>query len=92
MGEGNYQLLDVRKDAEVAKERIKGAMHVSLNKLQEQSAVMNWESPYIVYCAGGYRSMIAASLLKRAGFKHIANVEGGINEVKKIMPQLLEIG
>jgi glyoxylase-like metal-dependent hydrolase (beta-lactamase superfamily II)/rhodanese-related sulfurtransferase len=92
MGEGNYHLLDVRKDAEVAKERIKGAMHVSLNKLQEQSALMNWESPYIVYCAGGYRSMIAASLLKRAGFKHIANVEGGINEVKKIMPQLLEIG
>lgn len=92
MTESNYQLLDVRKDGEVAKERIKGAMHISLDKLQSRMDSLLWDAPYLVYCAGGYRSMIAASLLRRAGFRYIANVQGGINEVKKIVPQLVEAG
>ena len=39
--------------------------------------------PFILHCAGGYRSMIAASILKQRGFDNLVDVIGGFNEIKK---------
>jgi rhodanese-related sulfurtransferase len=47
---------------------------------------------WLIYCAGGYRSMIAASLLRANGYKEVASVEGGINDVAKFAPELLDAG
>ncbi len=52
---------------------------------------LNKNGRYAIYCAGGYRSMIATSLLKRNGFEHILNIDGGINNVKTMNPELVEV-
>jgi hydroxyacylglutathione hydrolase len=41
--------------------------------------------PYLLYCAGGYRSMIAASLLKINGIKKVLNLKGGINAYSDVL-------
>jgi len=43
-----------------------------------------------VYCAGGYRSMMAASILKQAGIKNVLSISGGISKIKQEAPVLIE--
>jgi rhodanese-related sulfurtransferase len=50
-----------------------------LNHLREQMATLSRESPVLVHCAGGYRSSIAASLLRRDGFTRVSELAGGIS-------------
>lgn len=87
----NY-LLDVRNRREVAKHRMAGSIHIPLNELQQAYVTLDPHKRWLIYCAGGYRSMIAASFLKSKGYKHVASIEGGINEVAKVAPQMLELG
>jgi rhodanese-related sulfurtransferase len=49
-----------------------------LNHLHERLAELPGDRPILVYCAGGYRSSIAASLLQRAGFSRVSEIAGGI--------------
>ncbi|MBL0328939.1 MAG: MBL fold metallo-hydrolase [Bacteroidetes bacterium] len=83
-------LLDVRRSSEVEKDKIKGAYHISLHELNSKLNELDKNKTIVVYCAGGYRSMIAASILKRNGFKNVINVSGGINLVKNLRPELVE--
>ena len=46
---------------------------------------------YYVYCAGGYRSMIACSLMKKNGFSNVVDVYGGFTEIKKINSNITEL-
>ena len=78
------QLIDVRKPSEYAQAHVKNAIHLSLANLPQQLHTLNKKITYMVHCAGGYRSMIAASILKANGFENILNVEGGFDEMKKI--------
>ena len=91
-GERGYNLLDVRSRREVAKDRIAGARHIALNQLPAQYTTLDKNGKWLVYCAGGYRSMIAVSFLMAQGFPVVANVEGGINHVQQAMPELIEEG
>lgn len=86
-----YELLDVRKKSEYEKERIPGAIHIPLEELNKRVSELDRDKRYAVYCAGGYRSMIAASILKRNGVEHVLNIEGGINKVKTTTPELVEL-
>jgi rhodanese-related sulfurtransferase len=86
-----YALLDVRNSHEAAHERLRGAVHIPLNVLQSEIEQLNMNMRWMVYCAGGYRSMIAASILKAHGFKQVFNVEGGIAKVKQVAPQWVEM-
>ena len=86
-----YNLLDVRNRLEVAKHRMAGSIHIPLNELKGRMSTLNKNKKWLIYCAGGYRSMIAASLLRANGFKEVASVEGGINDVAKTAPELMEI-
>jgi hydroxyacylglutathione hydrolase len=88
--QSGYNLLDVRKADEAHSRKIKGAMNIPLDRLQEKLAKLDAKQSYLIYCAGGYRSMIAASLLKSYGFTDIINVRGGINQVGKENPHLIE--
>ncbi len=85
-----YIPLDVRTAAEASENRIKHSLNIPLEVLPQQLAQLNSASKYLIYCAGGYRSMIAASILKGKGFTNVANVRGGIAQVKKEMPSLVE--
>jgi rhodanese-related sulfurtransferase len=91
-----YQLLDVRNRREVAKNRVVGSVHVPLNMLTSQYTTIDQNTKWLIYCAGGYRSMVAASFLKSKGFHFVASVEGGMKELLIQAPQLiaeeLEVG
>ena len=82
----------MRSRREVAKDRIAGARHIALNQLPAQYTTLDKNGKWLVYCAGGYRSMIAVSFLMAQGFPVVANVEGGINHVRQAMPELIEEG
>ena len=75
---GEAVAIDVRAPREREQKRIDGSVAAPLNHLQEQAAALPHGRPLLVYCAGGYRSSIAASLLQRLGFAHVSEIAGGI--------------
>ncbi len=81
----NLVVLDVRKPAEYAEGHVKDALNIPLNDLADpvnMSALEDEQNVY-VHCAGGYRSVIAASLIKRQGIHNIRNVVGGWGKIKE---------
>jgi glyoxylase-like metal-dependent hydrolase (beta-lactamase superfamily II)/rhodanese-related sulfurtransferase len=86
-----YNLLDVRNRGEVAKNRMIGSLHIPLNALRDKYMELNKNKKWLVYCAGGYRSMIAASFLISRGFHFVASVEGGMKEIMQHAPELVEM-
>ena len=73
----NLVILDVRRPAEVAEGMIDGARHVQLATLLDRASTLDRNAPTVVYCAGGYRSSIAASTLRSLGFADVSDVVGG---------------
>ena len=71
-------LIDVRTAQEWSDGHIDSAMNIPLSQLSERLAELPADRPLIVYCASGYRSAIAASLLRRAGRAGVANLVGGL--------------
>jgi hydroxyacylglutathione hydrolase len=86
----SYILLDVRKRAEV-NEKIPHSVLIPLDELNAQLPSLSRKDKYLVYCVGGYRSVMAVSLLKRQGFENLINVSGGINKVKNTCTELIEV-
>jgi len=74
-------ILDVRKVAEVESGMVENAQHMCLSKLQTELNSLDKNKHYFVHCAGGYRSMMAASILKQKGFTKITNVLGGMGKI-----------
>ena len=70
--------LDVRTPPEREQKRIDGSVSAPLNHLQELAKTLPRDRTVFVYCAGGYRSSIAASLLQQLGFLHVSEIAGGI--------------
>ena len=87
------QVLDVRKVAEYDAGHIKDAQNIPLNELMNpfNMSQVDEEANLYVHCAGGYRSVIACSLLKREGFHNLRNVLGGYGKMSKVerMPVVL---
>ncbi|MFD2932341.1 MBL fold metallo-hydrolase [Spirosoma flavum] len=76
-------VVDVRKTTEFAVEHVDGADNISLDNLNDHMADINRNEPVYVHCAGGYRSMVANSILKARGFDNVVNVEGGLTAIKR---------
>ncbi len=74
-------VLDVRKPSEFAAEHVKDAASVPLDFINEYMGDLDRQKKYFVHCAGGYRSMIAASILKSRGFENIVDVSGGFKAI-----------
>jgi hydroxyacylglutathione hydrolase len=70
--------IDVRGPREREQKHIDCSLSIPLNHLVEKLETLPKDRPLLVYCAGGYRSSIAASLLKRGGFDSVAEIAGGI--------------
>jgi glyoxylase-like metal-dependent hydrolase (beta-lactamase superfamily II)/rhodanese-related sulfurtransferase len=70
--------VDVRSPREREQKSVAGSVSVPLNHLLERVQELPKDRPLLVYCAGGYRSSIAASLLQRAGFLRVSEIAGGI--------------
>ena len=73
------QVLDVRRESEWDAAHIESATWWPLDNFRVSPPEINHEAPIAVHCKGGYRSMIASSLLQRAGFSHVVNVVGGLD-------------
>jgi rhodanese-related sulfurtransferase len=71
-------LVDVRADKERGDKFIEGSLHIPLNHLQERLGELPSDRPLVVHCAGGYRSSIAASIIKRHGHPNVSELLGGI--------------
>lgn len=71
-------VVDVRAPHERQQSSIEGSIHMPLNHLKERTNELPRDRRIVVYCAGGYRSAIAASLLEAAGFTSVADLLGGI--------------
>jgi hydroxyacylglutathione hydrolase len=80
----NLVILDVRRETEFADGHIKDAMNIPLQDLADPVSMANLEEQFNLYvhCGGGYRSVIAASLLKRQGIHNLRNVTGGWGKIK----------
>lgn len=77
------QLIDVRTPSEVARGTLPGATSIPLCELPARLGEIDRTQPAILFCQGGYRGTIAASLLEKAGFTDVANVSGGYGAIAK---------
>ena len=71
------QLVDIRNPGEVRLGTIDGAVPIAVGELPARLAELDPHAPTVVYCAGGYRSSVAASVLRRAGFDDVSDILGG---------------
>ncbi|WP_462220528.1 MBL fold metallo-hydrolase [Ferruginibacter sp.] len=81
----NLVVVDVRREAEYADGHVKGAQNIPLNEMTDVVTIANFEDNQNLYihCAGGYRSVIASSLIKRQGVHNLRNVLGGWSKIKE---------
>lgn len=79
----NTVIIDVRKKSEFDSEHIINAINIPLNQINNHLSSFPKNEPFILHCAGGYRSMIAASILKQRGWHNFVDVEGGFAELSK---------
>jgi hydroxyacylglutathione hydrolase len=75
----NLQILDVRREAEWQSGHIERAEWFPLDNFKISAPELDPSVPVAVHCQGGYRSMIACSLLQRAGIENVMNVIGGFD-------------
>ncbi len=80
----NLVVVDVRRETEFADGHVKGAVNIPLQELTDPGSMAQFEERHNLYvhCGGGYRSIIAASLLKRQGIHNLRNVTGGWGKIK----------
>jgi len=71
------QIVDVRNPGEVAGGVIPGAINIPVGELPSRTGELDPSKPTVVYCAGGYRSSVAASLLRDRGFGDVSDILGG---------------
>jgi rhodanese-related sulfurtransferase len=76
-------VFDVRKEGEFSGAHIPTAIHTSLGFINDYLDLFPKSIPFFLHCAGGYRSVIAASILKSRGIHNVIDVAGGFNAIKK---------
>ncbi len=84
LNEENIPVFDVRKESEYIFEHIPTAQSTPLSFLNSHLAEFPAEKTFFVHCAGGYRSMIAVSVLKSRGIHNLVDVAGGFNSIKEV--------
>jgi hydroxyacylglutathione hydrolase len=80
---GTSKIIDVRKESEYAAEHIEDAYSKPLAYINEWVKDIDPKEHFYLHCAGGYRSMIAASILQARGYRNFTEVAGGFNAISK---------
>jgi rhodanese-related sulfurtransferase len=72
--------LDIREDHEFAEDHAKGARHLGKGIIERdiETLIPDKQAPIILYCGGGYRSVLAADALQRMGYTAVISMDGGI--------------
>ncbi len=76
-------ILDVRKTGEYQAEHISGVENFPLDFINEHFGDLDKNKNYFIHCAGGYRSMIFASILKARGFEYVTDIQGGFKAIQE---------
>ena len=81
----NLQVIDVREPTEFTEGHVKNAINLPLHEMTDLAQIANFEENQNLYvhCGGGYRSVIACSLLKSHGMHNLRNVVGGWGKIKE---------
>jgi len=82
--------LDVRKESEYLSEHVVGIENFPLDTIHSNFAELNPNKKYFLHCAGGYRSLIAASILKSNGISNVTDVRGGFTDIKETGVELTD--
>lgn len=80
---GTDMIIDVRKETEYAAEHIEDAYSKPLAYINKWIKDINPKEHFFMHCAGGYRSMIAASILQARGYRNFTEIESGFNAISK---------
>jgi hydroxyacylglutathione hydrolase len=80
---GQSKVIDIRKDSEYSAEHVEDAFSKPLSSINDWIKDIDPKEPFFLHCAGGYRSMIAASILQARGFRNFKEIEGGFNAIAK---------
>ncbi len=86
----NMVVVDVRKEAEYGDGHIKDALNIPLTNFTDPGSLADFDDNHNIYihCGGGYRSVIASSLIKRQGIHNIRNVKGGWGSIKELSEKI----
>jgi hydroxyacylglutathione hydrolase len=79
MDDNAVTLIDIRNPGEREQGTIPGAIHLPLAQMRDNFGQVPTDKPIVVHCAGGWRSSVAASLLRANGFQHVSDLLGGYN-------------
>jgi glyoxylase-like metal-dependent hydrolase (beta-lactamase superfamily II)/rhodanese-related sulfurtransferase len=82
IAENKLPVFDMRKQGEWNSSHLEGATHVCLSGINEHLAEFPKDKNFYVHCAGGYRSVIAASILKMRGYHNLTDVAGGYDAIQ----------
>ncbi|MBX2935520.1 MAG: MBL fold metallo-hydrolase [Ferruginibacter sp.] len=77
------KVIDIRKETEYAAEHVSEAYNKPLAQINEWVKDINPDEHFFIHCAGGYRSMIAASILQARGYRNFTEIGGGFNAISK---------
>lgn len=77
------KVIDVRKESEYAAEHVNDAFSRPLSEINDWANSLDNQEHFFIHCAGGYRSMIAASILNSRGIRNFTEIEGGFNAIKE---------
>jgi hydroxyacylglutathione hydrolase len=80
---GKSKIIDIRKESEYSAEHIEEAYNKPLAYINNWIKDINPQEHFYIHCAGGYRSMIAASILQARGYRNFSEIEGGFNAISK---------
>lgn len=80
-----FHFVDVREDHEFAKDHAKGARHLSKGIIERdiETIIPGKQSPIVLYCGGGFRSVLAADALQQMGYMNVVSMDGGIRAWKE---------
>ncbi len=84
------RIFDVRRPGEFQKQSLKGAHHTPLSTINEYLSAFPKEGEFVIHCAGGYRSVIASSILKMRGIHNMIDIKGGFGKIKETNLPLTE--
>jgi len=78
---GESKIIDIRKESEYCAEHVEESFSKPLAAINDWIKDVNPKEHFYLHCAGGYRSMIAASILEARGFRNFTEIEGGFNAI-----------
>jgi rhodanese-related sulfurtransferase len=77
-------IIDVRKESEYNLDHVNEAFNMPLDQINDWFTKLNSNKTLFIHCAGGYRSMIAASIFKLRGFHQFKEIEGGFKAIAEV--------